>query len=77
MHFTAPPEGGEYGTPPILIETAYDCPECNQTHLLEECPNCGSRDIEYGYGLGFGPGIGSYKLCDCGWSYKKVLPEEE
>lgn len=73
----APPEGAEYGTPPILVQEDYDCPECGKVHKLEACPDCGSNDVFYGFGLGFGPGYGPYKACDCGWSWKRALPADE
>jgi len=72
-----PVGGGEVGTPPLLIDAHYDCPDCGKIHLLEECPDCGSRDVFYGFGLGFGGGYGPYKACDCGWSWKQCLPEDE
>ena len=77
VHEAGPPEGGEFGTLPPVIDENYDCPECGKVHLLEECPDCGSRDIGYGFGLGFGPGYGEYKYCDCGWSWKRALPHNE
>jgi hypothetical protein len=78
IHVAADPKGEEVGTRPILIEEEYDCPECGRTHPLEECPDCGSRDVVWGYGLGFGPGFGPYKFCGagCGWQWKRCEPTE-
>ena len=75
LDVAGPPEGGEFGTPPIVVDDNYDCPECDDVHLLEECPKCKSNDIAYGYGLGCGPGMGPYKLCneeDCDWTWKQA-----
>ena len=61
-----PPEGGVFGTPPIVVDD------------VETCPDCGSDDIHHGYGFGCGgPGLGPYKMCDCGWTYKEVEPHDQ
>ena len=77
VHEAGPPEGGIFGEPPHVVDANYDCPECGKRHLLEECPKCGSNDVFYGFGLGFGPGYGQYKACDCGWSWKEMLPHDQ
>ena len=79
-HEAGPPEGGTHGTPPILISEAHACPDCGDTHLLEECPDCGSRNVAYDFGLGCGPGFGPYKYCEeegCDWHWKEMLPHDE
>ncbi len=61
----------DVGEPPILLTSTYDCPECGKVHELEQCPECGGRDIQLGFGLAFG-GYGSYWTCGyCDWFYKK------
>lgn len=72
------PEGGEFGTPPVMVEENADCPDCGKVHDIEACPDCGA-DIIISYGLGCGPGIGLVKMCEdmCGWTWKKVEPEED
>lgn len=30
----------------------------------DPCPKCGAFRLTRGYGLGFGPGIGTYEVCD-------------
>ncbi len=59
----------DMGEPPVLLTEHYDCPECGKVHSLEQCPDCGGRDIQWGFGLAFG-GYGRYWYCDCGWFYK-------
>jgi uncharacterized protein (DUF983 family) len=57
--------GEQHGTPAAVVDGR------------ERCPDCGSADLYTGYGLGFGPGIGVYKLCErdgCGWRWKQEDP---
>ncbi len=78
LHETGPPEGGMFGEPPTLVSESALCKDCDQVHEFEVCPRCGA-DIMHGFGLGFGPGLGVYKVCElfCGWQYKEVLPQDE
>ncbi len=77
VHSGGESQGGLWGTAPFLVSAEYDCPECGKVHLLEACPHCGSHDIAYDYGLGGGPGVGPYKACGCGWSFKECEPWDE
>ena len=75
---SGPPEGGEFGTPPIMVARDAQCSDCGAVHDMEKCPQCGA-DIFHGFGLGFGPGYGEYKACEkfCGWRWKRALPIDE
>lgn len=73
-----PSEGGELGTPPVLVEHDHDCQQCGNVHDIEACPNCGA-DVFHGFGLGIGPGFGEYKVCEagCGWFCKRMFADDE
>ncbi len=75
---SGPAEGGIFGTEPVMVERDSDCGTCGNVHDIESCPDCGA-DIILGFGLGMGPGLGEYKVCEkfCGWAWKHSLPHDE
>lgn len=75
---SGPPEGGEFGTPAVMVEKNAHCDDCGEEHDIEACPDCGA-DVIVSFGHAGGPGFGLNKVCEqfCGWSWKRALPHDE
>ena len=56
--------GKTHGTPPAVGRDH----EGKPAHV---CPECRSSNLQEGYGIGCGPGIGLYWFChECDWTHK-------